>query len=63
MKKINNLKLVSSQEIKSVIMECKSKVWNHIEMSPSNQVNEQFVSYMEETIKELSEVLEQRKVA
>ena len=63
MKRINNLKLVSSQEIQSVILECKSKVWNHIEMSPSNQVNEQFVSYMEETIKELSEVLEQRKVA
>jgi len=63
MKRINNLKLVSSQEIQSVILECKSKVWNHIEMSPSNQVNEQFISYMEETIKELNEVLEQRKVA
>lgn len=61
--KKNNIRLISSQEIQSVILDCKRKVWNHIEMQPSNQVNEQFVSYMEETIKELNEVLEQRKVA
>lgn len=59
----NKLRLVPNQEIQSVIMDCKRKVWNHIEMSPSNQVNEQFISYMEDTIKELNEILEQRKVA
>jgi hypothetical protein len=61
--KKNNIRLISSQEIQSVILDCKRKVWNHIEMQPSNQVNEQFVSYMEETIKELSKVLDERKIA
>ena len=59
----NKIRLIPSQEIESVILDCKRKVWNHIEMQPSNQVNESFVSYMEDTIKELNKVLEQRKVA
>lgn len=60
---MKSLKLVPTNEIESVIIDCKRKMWNHIEMQPNNQVNEKFINYMQETIEELTEVLEERKVS
>lgn len=60
---MKSLKLVPTQEIESVISECKYKMWSHIEMKPEHQVNQKFISYMEETIEELQEVLNERKAS
>lgn len=58
-----HLKLVSNQEIKSVIQDCKWKVWQHVESKPEHQQNNQFIEFMENRIKELNQVLKERNAA
>jgi hypothetical protein len=63
MRHCKKIRLIPSDEIKTVIQDCKRKMWSHIEERQEHQVNQKFISYMEETIEELNEVLKARKVA
>lgn len=54
-------KRVSDQELISQLNEYKGKLWRHIESVPSYAVKQNYVSYLERNIEDITQQLTDRK--